>query len=191
MNSAQIRTNFYKACWLHTTLPLVVVAASILCPHVLAQSAAPSAQSIAPPAEPVVATVTFYSNKVSLLGGLPGARGAAFKGHLFWGDTQLAFMEPGHFVTFALTPGTYRFTAASWITKTPVGGYDLLLTMQGGQHYFLEATSRSLPPPFGLNPIPCEKAEIAAGRNKPLEKVHLSTEGEALVVPETTFPKCS
>lgn len=176
---------------LRSIILATVLAVLGTCAPLSAQTPADPSPSSSLITKSALASVTFYSNKTSLLGGLPGAQGAAFKGRLFWGDKQLAFMEPGHFITFAFAPGKYYFTAASWLIKSPTGGYDFSLDVEAGHHYFLEATSRNLPPFFGLNLIKCDKATKAAGRNKPLERVHISPDGAALVVQESAFPTCS
>ena len=55
------------------------------------------------------ALVTFYSNATSLERGFPKQKGAAFRGRLFSDDDQIAFMEPGHFLTI----GFVRVTTPS------------------------------------------------------------------------------
>jgi hypothetical protein len=76
----------------------LLLASSSIALHGKAQTNA----SGATPSNTQPALVTFFSNGMSLLGGLPGHRSQSFRGKLFDGDQQLASMEPAHFITFTL-----------------------------------------------------------------------------------------
>lgn len=140
------------------------------------------------------AQVTFYSHRVTLLGGLVGHSPAAFKGRLFDADEQLAFIEPGHFVTFEMTPGNHVFTAASWMAMHAKGGSPTAIDLAADQQYFLEVQvlkvglggTRTL-----VKEVTCEAAKQDNIAAKPLEPVHLRPAGRALIVSQTSFPLCS
>lgn len=170
------------------TLRLLLVVALLLA------SIRPMAAQTAPGALPQ-AQVTFYSHGITLLGGLPGHDPAAFKGRIFDEDHQLAFMEPGHFVTFNLAPGPHVLSANWWTTKHAKGGAHVLVNLVGDQQYFIETMvlNSGL---FGIRvnllikEVTCEGAQKDNLRSKPLEPTHLRPDGVPLAVAATAFPQC-
>ncbi len=152
----------------------------------------PSAAQTAPDAP---AQVTFYSHAVTVLGGLPGHQPAAFKGRIFDEDRQLAFMEPGHFVTFNLTPGPHILSATWWIAKHAKGGAHLPINLVANQQYFIETMVLNSGLLFGtvnlhIKDVSCSSAQQDNLHSKPLEPSHLRPDGVPLAVPATAFPPC-
>ena len=137
------------------------------------------------------AEVTFYSLPVSLLGGLSKSDPGAFKGRLFDGDHQLAFMEPARFITFAMDPGAHIFSAASWITEQPNPGAHVTMNLVPGHHYFVETGHWAGGYLFLIRDIPCVVAQHHNTHSKPLEADHLRPDGIPIAVYETSFPACS
>jgi hypothetical protein len=152
-------------------------------------SAASTAAQDNPKSEPE-ALVTFYSNHITLLGGTPGHRWGAFKGRVFDGDKQLAFIEPAHFVTFRLPVGVHVFTANSWMNKSSKKGSHLKMDIEAGHRYLIECGSFAGSPVFGIREVSCPSAQSAGKDLKPLESVHLRADGSPIVIPETSFPNC-
>jgi len=136
------------------------------------------------------AQVTFYSNSVSLFGGMPGSKLAAFKGRIFEGDRQLTFLEPGHFVTFAVPSGPHEFSAAAWFSKHSSPGAHLTIDTQSGHRYFVECGVTTFGPVFVIREVDCSVAQTVGSRMKPLEPVHLRPDGKSLFVPQSSFPQC-
>jgi hypothetical protein len=134
--------------------------------------------------------VTFYSNHITVLGGIPGHRWGAFKGRLFNGVDQLAFMEPAHFITFRIEPGIHVFTANSWINRNADHGAHITMNIQAGHWYFLETGSFATEPAFGIREVSCQFAQGEGADLKRLEPAHIRQTGQQLTVPETTFPPC-
>jgi hypothetical protein len=151
----------------------------------LAQNAAPALPQ---------AQVTFYSHRVTMLGGLPGHEHAAFKGRIYDEDRQLAFMEPARFVTFNFTPGPHAFSATWWITKHATSGAHVTLDLVANQHYFIETfvvnTNLSGAVKLYITEVTCEGAQRENVSTKPLEPTHLRSDGIPLAVHETSFPQC-
>ena len=162
--------------------PLLVTAASAQ-----ANPASPQA-----PSGTSDAVVTFYSNPVTVLGGLPGAKKGAFKGRLYDGQEELAFMEPNRFITFHLAPGPHVFAAGSWMGRGAYPPGHLSLELKPGQHYFVEGgVDALLVVRFSLKERTC--AEAHEGRRSeplPLEAKHLRSEGIPAAVKEMSFPAC-
>ena len=141
------------------------------------------------------AQVTFYSHGVTALGGLPGHNPGAFKGRIFDEDHQLAFMEPGHFVTFNLAPGLHTFSATWWTAKHAKSGAHVLLNLVADQQYFIETMVLNSGFMFSnvnlfIKEVTCEGALQDNVRNKPLEPTHLRPDGVPLAVATTAFPQC-
>ena len=156
------------------------------------QQPAPTSTSVQNIAATPAALVTFYSNSMSLEGGFPKQKGAAFKGRLFSDGDQIAFMEPGQFFTISLVPGHYTFTANAWALKTPTGGAHLQLDAVAGEHYFVETGSRTVPFPsyFSIKKVTCSQALKDNAKDKPLEPKHVSESAAPFVVAEISFPTC-
>lgn len=136
------------------------------------------------------AQVTFYSNPISLLGGLPGHDLGAFKGRIFDGDHELAFLEPAHFVTFRIPPGIHVLSAASWVNKHSKPGAHLTMNIGPGQQYFVECGTTSLGPLFVIRDVACTRAQAANQKTKPLEAVHVRPDGKPILVLRSFFPQC-
>ncbi len=156
------------------------------------QQPAPTSTSAQNTTATPAALVTFYSNSMSLEGGFPKQKGAAFKGRLFSDGDQIAFMEPGHFLTISFVPGHYTFTANAWALKTPTGGAHLQLDVLAGQHYFIETASRAMPVPsyFSIKKMTCNQALKDNAEDKPLESKHVSESAAPFIVAEVSFPTC-
>jgi hypothetical protein len=140
------------------------------------------------------AEVTFYSNNITARGGLPGHQAGAFKGRLFDEDRQLAFMEPGHFITFKVPAGLHTFSATNWMAKHATNGAHVTLDLAAGEHYFIQALVLSTylgSTTTYINKVTCEGAAQEAKHSKPLERNHLRPDGAPLAVAETAFPTCS
>ena len=75
-------------------------------------------------------------------GRVPGRRSDGFKGRLFVDDDQLAKIRPGRFVTISFIPGTYKFTANTWMASGPNGGAHLGLDLAPHHHYYVELRTR-------------------------------------------------
>ncbi len=139
------------------------------------------------------ALVTFYSNPITLAGGLPKHKAAAFKGRIYADTEQLAFLEPAHFITLTFTAGPHIFATSPWLTTKPILGDTISLHLAAGHHYYLEAgelnnwfgASR-----FILREVACTDAKQANLKAKPLEIVHLRPAGSPIAVSETVFPDC-
>jgi hypothetical protein len=141
------------------------------------------------------ALVTFYSHGVTPLGGLPGHGSSAFKGRIYEGDHQLAFMEPAHFVTFSFDPGPHMFSATWWTTTHAKGGAHVAMELDADQHYFIEAVVLNSGFAFGnvnlfIKEVTCEGAQADNLRTKPLEPTHLRPDGAPIAVADKYFPKC-
>jgi hypothetical protein len=136
------------------------------------------------------AQVTFYSNPVTLLGGMPGRGLGAFKGRIFDGDHELAFLEPAHFVTFRISPGLHVLSATSWINNHSKPGAHLTMDVGSGQQYFVECGTTSLGPIFVIRGVACTSAQAANHKTKPLEAVHVRPDGKPILVPGSSFPQC-
>lgn len=138
--------------------------------------------------------VTFYSHRVTMLGGLPGDQHAAFKGKIYDQDHLLAFMEPDHFITFNFVPGPHVFSATWWTTKHAKGGSHVALNLVANQHYFIETfvlnTNMLGAVKLYINEVNCEGAEKENVNTKPLEPTHLRPDGIPLAIPEKSFPQC-
>jgi hypothetical protein len=134
--------------------------------------------------------VTFYSNHITVLGGIPGHPWGAFKGRLFDGGDQLAFMEPAHFITFRVVPGMHVFTADSWMNKHSDHGAHITMSVQAGHRYFIETGSFATEPIFGIREVSCQFAQGEGADLKPLESVHFLPAGKLMALPETSFPRC-
>ena len=140
-----------------------------------------------PPSE---ALVTFYSNHITMLGGFSGHRWGAFKGRLFNGVDQLAFMEPAHFITFRVSPGIHVLTANSWMNKHSDQGAHITVDLHAGRRYFIETGSFTAEPMFGIRNVDCQFARSEAADLKPLEPAHFRPAGKTVAVSEATFPSC-
>jgi hypothetical protein len=136
------------------------------------------------------AQVTFYSNPVTLTGGLTLDHLAAFKGRIFDGEHQLAFLEPHRFVTFRVVPGLHRFTATSWMVEQPDPGAHVMMNIEAGHQYFMECGTNTFGPIFVIREVSCAKASEANSKARPLEAVHLRTDGMRLFIPQNSFPPC-
>jgi hypothetical protein len=164
----------------------VLAAFSVLI--VLASGRAGHAQASTSPIED--AQVTFYSNPITVSGGLPGRDLGAFKGRIFDGDHQLAFLEPGHFVTFRISPGLHDLSAASWMNSHSKPGAHITMNIGSGQQYFVECGTTSFGPIFVIRDVACTKAQIANQKTKALEAVHVRPDGKPILVSGSSFPKC-
>lgn len=145
--------------------------------------------------KPPEAQVTFYSHGMTILGGLPGHTHGAFKGRVYEGTHQLAFMEPAHFVTFSFAPGPHEFGATWWVTKDAQKGPHVLINLADNQHYFIETYVKNINI-FGgvdllIKEVTCDYAKRDNADSKPLEQPHLRPDGRTAFVPETAFPGCS
>ena len=140
---------------------------------------------------PSEAMVTFYSNRITMLGGTSGHRWGAFKGRLFDGVDQLAFMEPAHFITFRVSPGVHVFTANSWMNKHSDRGAHITIDVHSGRRYFIETGSFPGAPVFGIRDVDCQSAQSDGADLKALEPVHFRPAGKSTAVLETSFPPCS
>jgi hypothetical protein len=136
------------------------------------------------------AQVTFYSKPITLLGGLPGHDLGAFKGRIFDGDHELAFLEPAHFVTFRIPPGIHVLSAASWVNKDSNPGAHLTMNIGPGQQYFVECGTTSFGPLFVIRDVACTTAQAANQKTKPLEAVHVRPDGKPILVLRNSFPQC-
>lgn len=136
------------------------------------------------------AYVTFYSQPITLSGGLPRHKLGACKCRVFDGERQLAFLEPARFVTFRITAGPHVFSAVSWMYKHSSHGAHINLDVEPGQHYFVECGTTSFGPTFVIREIACTVAQKTGQRMRPLEPVHLRPAGTAIFVSETAFPQC-
>jgi hypothetical protein len=136
------------------------------------------------------ALITFYSNHITLLGGTLGHPWGAFKGRVFDGDKQLAFMEPAHFVTFRIPVGVHVLAANSWMDKNSKKGAHITMNIEAAHRYFIECGSFAGPPVFGIREVSCQSAQSVGKSLKPLEPVHLRAAGSPFVIPETSFPNC-
>jgi len=139
---------------------------------------------------PSDALVTFYSNRITTLGGLPGHRWGAFKGRLFDSGDQLTFIEPAHFVTFRVVPGMHLFTANSWVSKHSDQGAHITMQIQAGHRYFIETGTFATGPIFGIRDVSCQFAQSEGANLKPLESAHVRPAGKQIAVQETAFPGC-
>jgi hypothetical protein len=144
---------------------------------------------------PPQAQVTFYSHGVTVMGGLPGHEPGAFKGRIYDEDHQLAFIEPGHFVTFNLNPGLHILSATWWITKHAKGGSHVTINLVADQHYFIETSVLNSGFAFGnlnlvIKEVTCEGAQQDNVHNKPLEPTHLRPDGVPIAVLDKAFPQC-
>jgi hypothetical protein len=140
-----------------------------------------------------MALVTFVSNPPFFKGGLPGQSSASFAGNLFVDDDQLARMKPGHFVTISFVPGTYHFTATTWMSNGPALGAHLTLDLAAHHHYYVELRNRASFPvtkQFGIKQIACEEAFHNNANAKPLDPKNLMLAGKNNVIAETSFPTC-
>ena len=151
------------AFWLTTTRSLSLFACFIVsAPSALTQDKSPSA--------PLLAQVTFYSNRSFWKTALPGYKHGEFVGLIFDDDRQLARMKPGHFVTFNLPPGAHVFSANVWLIPSPQGGAHLKTVLEAGKHYYIGTYFESV----GLISVPhleqasCQQAQKSAGGAKPL-----------------------
>jgi hypothetical protein len=145
------------------------------------------------PAETQEAKVTFYSSHVTLTGGLPGRQPGAFKGRLFMEDKQLAFMEPGHFVTFVLPSGPHILSATTWLAKHSDSGAHITMNLGAGQHYFIETMTLNNwlgAVRFDIKEVSCQDAQKNNAHNKPLEPTHLRPDGVPPFIADTVFPAC-
>lgn len=136
------------------------------------------------------AQITFYSFPITVTGGLPGHKPGAFKGRIFDGDHQLAFMEPAHFITFHVASGVHVFSAASWMNKHADNGAHITLNLEANRHYFVQTGTLSFGPPFVIREVNCADAQRDNPHTKPLELVHLSPDGIPVAVRDTSFPQC-
>ena len=136
------------------------------------------------------AQVTFYSNPITLLGGLPGHDLGAFKGRIFDENHELAFLEPAHFVTFRISPGIQILSAASWMNKHSNPGAHLTMNIGPGQQYFVECGTTSFGPVFVIRDVACTMAQAANRKTKPLEAVHIRPDGKPILVLRSSFPQC-
>lgn len=136
------------------------------------------------------ALVTFYSRAVTIKGGLAGQSLGAFRGRIFDGDRQLAFMETSRFITFRVSPGAHLFSAVSWMNKNADHGAHLTLSLEASQHYFVEVGTTTLGPPFVIRQVPCEKAASENPHIQSLEAKHLKPAGLSIAVNEPVFPSC-
>jgi hypothetical protein len=146
------------------------------------------AQSVPPPAGD--AQVTFYSNPISLSGGLTARKPAAFRGRIFDGDHQLAFLVQGRFVTFAFPSGIHEFSAAPWFNQHESPGAHLVIDVESGHQYFIECGATTFGPPILIRESACAVVQPIGSKLKPLEAAHLRPDGKQLLVPGTSFPQC-
>jgi hypothetical protein len=149
-----------------------------------------SAYAQARPSAAEDAQVTFYSNPITLLGGMPGRGLGAFKVRIFDGDHELAFLEPAHFVTFRISPGLHVLSATSWMNNHSKPGAHLTMNVGSGQQYFVECGTTSLGPIFVIGDVACTSAQVANHKTKPLEAVHVRPDGKPILVPGSSFPQC-
>jgi hypothetical protein len=177
-----LRTMVKKIC-LHVG---VLAAVSVFFVFASGRSAYPQAS----PSPVEDAQVTFYSNAITLLGGLRGHDLGAFKGRIFDGDHELAFLEPAHFVTFRISPGLHVLSVASWVNKHSKPGAHLTMNIGAGQQYFVECGTTSFGPLFVIRDVACTRAQVTNQKTKPLEVVHVRPDGKPILVLRSSFPQC-
>lgn len=139
------------------------------------------------------ALVTFFSNPFKLLGSSSGHKSASFKGKLFMDRDELAKVHAGHFITISFAPGSYEFTATTWMANGPAGGGHLKLDLVGHHHYYIELRDREsfpLTKMFGIKEVACEEAFRNNAKNKPIDPSDLTSRGKGSFISETAFPIC-
>lgn len=149
-----------------------------------------SASAQTNPSQVEDAQITFYSNPVTLMGGLPHHAPGAFKGRIFDGDHELAFLEPDHFVTFRISPGLHVLSAASWMNKHAEPGAHLTMNIEPGRQYFVECGTTAFGPTFVIKDVPCQRAQAATQKAKPLEAAHVRPDGKPILVSTSSLPSC-
>ena len=145
-----------------------------------------------PPAKQM-ALVTFFSNPVDMWGSLRGHHSESFKGKLFVGQDELANVHGGRFTTVSFVPGTYAFTATTWMADGPGGGSHLKLDLAAHHHYYIELRDRDSFPVtkmFGIRQVACEEAARNNSKDKPIDRSALSPAGRDGFVAEVNFPIC-
>jgi hypothetical protein len=141
------------------------------------------------PAAANVALVTFFSNPVNFF----GHKSASFKGNLFVDQDELAKMKGGRFVTISFAPGTYEFTATTWMATGPAGGGHLKVELLAHHHYYVELRDRESFPVtkmFGIRQVACEEAFSFSAKDKPVDASALMPAGKDNLIAETAFPTC-
>jgi hypothetical protein len=144
-------------------------------------------------AEPPQALVTFYSTGSFWKNGIPGYKHGNFVGLIFDEYDELAFIRPGHFITFKLDAGQHTFSANNWMIRSPKGGGHLQVDLLAGQHYyvatFFSQAAVVMPLPL-LEKRICEDAQKDAAKSTPLDSSQLKKYGTPRAVDETSFPGC-
>jgi hypothetical protein len=140
-----------------------------------------------------MALVTFFSNPVHMWGSLRGHHSESFKGKLFVGHDLLAKLHGGRFVTISFVPGTYEFTATTWMADGPGGGSHLRLDLNAHHHYYIELRNRDSFPVtkmFGIKQVACEEAFHNNSTDKPVDLSALSLAGKDNFILGSVFPAC-
>jgi hypothetical protein len=148
----------------------------------------------APALAPEPAYVTIFARPLSLKSVIPGTKDGFWTGRIFDGELLLARIGLSRFVTIAVTPGSHTFAANCLLCKTSSGGGKLTMNLQGGQHYFLQAsmiiTGNVAQAGFILKEVPCAEAQQTAKKSKPVAGKEILPDGTKVIVPDTAFPRC-
>lgn len=117
-----------------------------------------------------------------------------FIGQILDGSDRLAYLTPGHFVTFQLAAGKHVLVANSWLNPSQAGGGHLELTLVAGQHYYVAAylDNRGVfVPLFRLEQHQCDQVQKETAKLKPLNSDDLHKYGQGHAVIESSFPICT
>lgn len=152
-----------------------------------------AAQASAP--ETQYAEVTFYSNASILKIELPYSKHAFFYGEIFDGQTKIATMRHGRFLTLHLSPGAHVFSA-SFSGRHPAKNSQLSLNLVVGQSYFIRAEGEYKNFVYfelgkgRLDEVSCATAHAEAGDTKPLKEKHIAKSARSETVALTSMPPC-
>lgn len=150
----------------------------------------PQDKSVGPPR----AQVTFYSTGSFWKASMPGYKYGKFAGPIFDEKHQLAYIKPGHFITFNLAPGPHTFSTNYWMIESSKGGAHLKVDLVANQHYYIGTYLKTTPLLVISTPhmeeTTCLGAQKDAIKAKPLEYDDLEKDGIPFAVSETAFPQC-
>ncbi len=96
-------------------------------------------------------------------------------------------------MTVSFVPGTYEFTATTWMAEGPGGGGHLKLDLAAHHHYFIELRDRDSFPitkMFGIKEVACEEAAGNNSKDKPIDRSALAPAGRDSFIDEVAFPIC-
>jgi hypothetical protein len=128
-----------------------------------------------------------------MLASLSGHRSEPFKGNLFVDHDELAKVKPGRFFTISFVPGTYEFTATTWMASGPAGGGHINIDLATHHHYYIELRDRASFPVtkmFGIKQVACEEAARTNAKDRPIDRSALMPAGTDNLIAETAFPIC-